>query len=77
MWPEDEERYVGTFRVSVTATRRRLRELTGLRDGQFIVFADDRYRLDGSLVDADLWRFEMALDDAARGRAPAAHVSTR
>ena len=70
LWPDDDadfERSREQLTTAVTSTRRRLRALTADRRADYILFSgDDRYRLDPAAVDADLWRFEAALQDAAR-----------
>jgi DNA-binding SARP family transcriptional activator len=75
LWPDDDadfERSREQLTTAVTSTRRRLRDLTGDRGADYILFSgDDRYRLDPDLIDADLWRFEAAVrqaGDAASGK---------
>lgn len=70
MWPDDEDEHLDTFRVAVTSTRRRLRELCG-EEGQYVVLLGNRYVLDADTVDCDLWRFDAALAIAARESDPA------
>jgi DNA-binding SARP family transcriptional activator len=65
MWPDDEDEHLDTFRVAVTSTRRRLRELCG-EDGQYVVLMGNRYILDADTIDCDLWRFDAAMALAAR-----------
>jgi DNA-binding SARP family transcriptional activator len=65
MWPDDEDEHLDTFRVAVTSTRRRLRELCG-EEGQYVVLLGNRYVLDAGTVDCDLWRFDAAIALAAR-----------
>jgi DNA-binding SARP family transcriptional activator/LysM repeat protein len=64
MWPDDEDEHIDTFRVAVTSTRRRLRELCG-EDGQYVVLMGSRYVLDEGTIDCDLWRFDAAVALAA------------
>ena len=64
MWPDDEDEHLDTFRVAVTSTRRRLRELCGA-EGQYIALIGNRYVLDPGTVDCDLWRFDAAAARAA------------
>ncbi len=71
MWPDDEDEHLDTFRVAVTSTRRRLRELCG-EEGQYVVLLGNRYVLDADTVDCDLWRFDAAVALAARESDPAA-----
>ena len=71
MWPDDEDEHLDTFRVAVTSTRRRLRELCG-EEGQYVVLLGNRYVLDAGTVDCDLWRFDAAVALAARESDPAA-----
>jgi len=71
MWPDDEDEHLDTFRVAVTSTRRRLRELCG-EEGQYVVLLGNRYVLDAGTVDCDLWRFDAAMALAARESDPAA-----
>jgi DNA-binding SARP family transcriptional activator len=70
LWPDDDadfDRSREQLTTAVTSTRRRLRTLTADRRADYILFSgDDRYRLDPAAVDSDLWRFEAALQDAAR-----------
>ena len=61
MWPDDEDSHVDIFRVSVTSARRVLRDLTGVPDARFIVHEADRYALDRTVVDADVWQLDRAL----------------
>jgi DNA-binding SARP family transcriptional activator len=70
MWPDDEDEHLDTFRVAVTSTRRRLRELCG-EDGQYVVLMGNRYILDAGTVGCDLWRFDAAVALAARESDPA------
>jgi DNA-binding SARP family transcriptional activator/LysM repeat protein len=71
MWPDDEDEHLDTFRVAVTSTRRRLRELCGA-EGQYVVLMGNRYVLDAGTIDCDLWRFDAATALAAREADPAA-----
>jgi DNA-binding SARP family transcriptional activator len=75
LWPDDDadfERSREQLTTAVTSTRRRLRVLSADRRADYILFSgDDRYRLDPTAVDADLWRFEAALQDAARASSDA------
>jgi DNA-binding SARP family transcriptional activator len=70
LWPDEDtdyERSREQLTTAVTSTRRRLRELTNDRGADHILFSgDDRYRLDSTTVDADVWRFEAALQAASR-----------
>jgi DNA-binding SARP family transcriptional activator len=65
MWPDAEDEHIGTFRVAVTSTRRRLRELCG-DGGQFIVLTTTRYVLDPNVIDCDVWRFDAAVTRGSR-----------
>lgn len=60
MWPDDEDEHLDTFRVAVTSTRRRLRELCG-EEGQYVVLMGSRYTLDPGDVACDVWRFDAAV----------------
>jgi DNA-binding SARP family transcriptional activator len=71
MWPDDEDEHLDTFRVAVTSTRRRLRELC-IEEGQYVVLMGNRYILDTGTIDCDLWRFDAAVALAARESDPAA-----
>ena len=66
MWPDDEDDRLDTFRVAVTSTRRRLRELCG-EEGQYVVLTGNRYTLDPGDVDCDVWRFDAAVIRASQG----------
>jgi DNA-binding SARP family transcriptional activator/LysM repeat protein len=71
MWPDDEDEHLDTFRVAITSTRRRLRELCG-QEGQYVALIGNRYILDAGTIDCDLWRFDAAMALAARESDPAA-----
>ncbi len=65
LWPESDPRYAARQRhLAVRKGRELLRTATGLRTPMFITLAGDRYQLDPSLIGADLWRFDTALDQA-------------
>lgn len=49
------------FSVAVASVRNRLREALARDDAEFIVCAVDRYTLDTSVFDVDLWRFQQGL----------------
>jgi DNA-binding SARP family transcriptional activator len=65
IWPDEEEEHIGIFRVAITSTRRRLRELCG-GGGQFIILTSNRYVLDPDTVDCDVWSFDAAVARASR-----------
>ncbi len=65
LWPESSSRYAATQRhLAMRKAREMLRTATGLRAPMFIVLAAERYRLDPSLIEVDLWQFDAALDRA-------------
>ena len=62
----DMERHRENLTSAITSTRHLFRKLSGDDNAQFILLAGDaRYRLDPAKVDADLWRFEAAVREAA------------
>lgn len=65
LWPESSPRYAASQRhLAMRKARQMLRTSTGLTAPMFIILASERYRLDPSLIEVDLWQF-----DAALGRA--------
>lgn len=65
LWPESNSRYAASQRyLAMRKAREMLRTATGLRAPMFIVLAAERYRLDPSLIEVDLWQFDAALDRA-------------
>ena len=51
-------------RVALRKARELLRTATGLTTPMWITLTADRYRLDVTLIDADLWQFQAALETA-------------
>jgi DNA-binding SARP family transcriptional activator len=72
LWPESSSRYAASQRhLAIRKARQMLRTATGLSAPMFIVLAAERYRLDPSLIEVDLWQFDAALGrarDAASGQ---------
>ncbi len=72
LWPESSPRYAASQRhLAMRKARQMLRTATGLSAPMFIVLAAERYRLDPSLIEVDLWQFDAALArarDAASGQ---------
>ena len=65
LWPEATPRDATAQRnLALRKAREMLRTATGLSEPMFITLASGRYRLDPALIDADLWRFDAALDQA-------------
>ncbi len=65
LWPDAGPRYATAQRnLALRKAREMLRTATGLDGPMFILLSGGRYRLDPSLIDADLWRFTAALADA-------------
>lgn len=65
LWPDTEmSRAREAFHTAVGNIRKVLRTATDLPDEKFVLFNNNRYRLDPTTVDADTWRFEHALRQA-------------
>lgn len=66
IWPDrDIDGGSTMFHTAVNNARKRLREVTGLREPMFITHVAGRYCLDPHLIDVDLWHFLHALEAAA------------
>ncbi|MBC6451358.1 BTAD domain-containing putative transcriptional regulator [Actinokineospora xionganensis] len=71
LWPDIEiSRAKDLLHAAVSNARKVLRGATGQPDEKFLLFTADRYSLDPVVFDVDLWRFERALDQAARATEP-------
>jgi DNA-binding SARP family transcriptional activator len=65
LWPDAAPRYGTAQRhLALRKAREMLRTATGLSQPMFITLASERYRLDPALIDADIWQFDAALDQA-------------
>jgi two-component SAPR family response regulator len=65
LWPESSPKYAASQRhLAMRKARQMLRTATGLSAPMFIVLAAERYRLDPTLIEVDLWQFDAALDRA-------------
>lgn len=73
VWPDtDPERAAAQFRAAVGNIRKALRDTTGAREARFVLYSDQRYRLDPQLVDVDLWRFHAHLRQSQDDKDPQA-----
>lgn len=71
LWPDIEiSRAKDLLHAAVSNARKVLRDATGQPDEKFLLFTADRYSLDPAVFDVDIWRFEHALDQAARATDP-------
>jgi DNA-binding SARP family transcriptional activator len=65
LWPEaDSSQAAGQRNLALRKARDMLRTATGLTAPMWILHTSGRYRLDPSLIAADLWQFADAIDQA-------------
>ena len=68
LWPDAEPgRGIEYFRTATGNLRCALRAATTLPEAMFMDWRGERYQLDKGLMDADIWRLQAALKDAALG----------
>jgi DNA-binding SARP family transcriptional activator len=78
LWPESRPSHAASQRhLALRKAREMLRTATGLRAPMFITFSGDRYRLDPTLIEVDLWQFDSALDQARAGAGDAQVTALR
>ena len=64
------------FHTAINNTRKVLRTLTGTREPMFVIHAEGRYRLDPTLIDADLWQLQSLLEHAQRTKTDTDRIET-